>query len=95
MLTSRWWPFAGLEKLLDLAHFVTCIFTVDGMIDQVSGTGKHNVEAFQALYRMTESFVEPRYDESSRLEILDASNPVIDSFRVLKKLLCKHYTNGE
>jgi hypothetical protein len=95
MLISRWWPYADLDTLLDLAHFVGCIFTVDGVIDQVSGPGKDKNEAFQALHHGTNIFVEQDLEPSNRAKMLASSNPIVDSFRVLSVLLCKRYTKGE
>ena len=95
MLTSRWWPYADLDTLLDLAQFVGCIFTVDGVIDQVSGQGEEKNEAFQALHHGTNIFVEQDLEPCSRAKMLTSTNPIVDSFRVLSVLLCKRYTKGE
>lgn len=94
MLTSRWWPYADLQTLLDLAQFVGCIFTVDGVIDQVSGPGEDEIEAFQALHHGTDIFVEQGLDPSNRAKMLTSSSPIVDSFRILSELLCKRYTKG-
>ena len=94
-LTSRWWPAADLETLLDLAQFVACIFSTDGMIDQASGPGKDKTQAFQALHRSTDNFVEQRFDMSHGAKVPRSSNSLINSFRVLSGLLRKRYTTGE
>lgn len=95
MLISRWWPDAGLEILLELAQFVGCIFTVDGLIDQVSGPGREKNEVFLALYRATDTFAAQGHDPSSHAKMLVSSNPAINSFRGLVELLAKRYTSGE
>lgn len=94
-LTSRWWPYADLETLLDLAQFVACIFSTDGMIDQASGPGKDKTQAFQALHRSTDSFVEQRLDMSQGAKKPRSPDSLINSFRVLSELLRKRYTIGE
>jgi hypothetical protein len=95
LLTSRWWPYADRETLVDLAHFVACIFSVDGLIDDVSGPSKDDMKAFHALYESTEAFAEQEL-ESSKLEEIPASlKSTIDTFRVLSELLSKRYTFGE
>lgn len=94
-LTSRWWPYADLETLLDLAQFVACIFSTDGMIDQASGPGKDKTQAFQALHRNTDNFVEQRLDVSQGAKISRSPDSLINSFRVLSELLRKRYTTGE
>ncbi len=91
-LTSRWWPYADLETLLELAQFVACIFSTDGMIDQASGPGKDKTQAFQALHRSTDSFVEQRLEMSQAAKKPRSSDSLINSFRVLSELLRKRYT---
>ena len=94
-LTSRWWPYADLETLLDLAQFVACIFSTDGMIDQASGPGKDKTQAFEALHRSTDNFVEQRLDTPQGAKKPRSSDSLVNSFRVLSKLLRKRYTTGE
>lgn len=94
-LTSRWWPAADLETLLDLAQFVACIFSTDGMIDQASGPGEDKTRAFQALHHSTDNFVEQRLDMSHGAKVPRSSDSLINSFRVLSGLLRKRYTIGE
>ncbi|KAF7505556.1 hypothetical protein GJ744_000636 [Endocarpon pusillum] len=94
-LTSRWWPAADLETLLDLAQFVACIFSTDGMIDQASGPGKDKTQAFQALHRSTDNFVEQRLDMSHDAKVPRPSDSLTNSFRVLSGLLRKRYTTEQ
>lgn len=95
MLTAKWWPYADLETLLDLARFVGCIFTVDGLVDEFSGPGKEKIDAFDALNRGTNDFIEKGLDPSDNAEMLMSSNPTIDGFHILSELLCKRYTIGQ
>lgn len=94
LLTSNWWPHADLKTLLDLAHFVGCIFTVDGMIDQASGSGKDKIEAFDALYHDTDDFVQKGLSPSNPTEAIEPRNVLGDCFLTLATLLRKRYTNG-
>ena len=65
------------------------------MLDQISGPGKDNVEAFRTLHRGTDNFVEHSLDPSSHAKMLASSNPASDGFDVLSKFLCRRYTIGE
>lgn len=94
MLISRWWPYADLDTLLELAQFVGCIFTVDGLIDHISGQGIEKDELFDALYRSTDIFAAHGHDSSSHANMPVSSNPALSSFRVLVELLGKRYTSG-
>ena len=95
MLVSRWWPHADLDTLLELAQFVGCIFTVDGLIDHVSSQGVEKNELFHALYRSTDTFAAQGHSSSSHAKMLVSSNPALNRFRVLAELLGKRYTSGE
>jgi hypothetical protein len=95
VLTSRWWPHADLETLLDLVHFVGCIFTVDWVIDQVSGPSKGKVDVFEALHQSTDNFVEQGLHPSSYGKVVDKPcDSAMKNFHILSKLLYMRHTVG-
>ncbi|KAI4120661.1 MAG: hypothetical protein LQ338_006850 [Usnochroma carphineum] len=83
LFASSWWPQAGIEELRILTFLAIWLFTWDDEIDEPTGSCTDDFKAAQAYRLETMNFIEHCLGLGTSSVHPLATNPIIESFRVI------------
>ncbi|KAL8912161.1 MAG: hypothetical protein Q9171_002795 [Xanthocarpia ochracea] len=95
LFASSWWPQAGIEELRILTFLAIWLFTWDDEIDEPTGFCTDDFKAAQAYRLETMNFIEHCLGLGTSSVHPVATNPIIESFRVIGERFYVTYNHGE